>query len=387
MRGGRGCSRGAKVLLLHTWPINVHEPSDLRTMAFALTLWTDHSSNERQLSGFEIVTHADRTSLPEAKGRRSSARSHPALHLHMSPFNLADLSCTNILPLLLFARHQSPVVPLLGLAYRGGEYVDAHVHPDVACPPDDEAHAVSLLIHWRWPWGWRCGRCHHSVHTRSAARPRQLRCAACGDRRSVTAGTALQKKHDLPRWFAAAIAMGAARQASARRFGMAWKCNYKTAWSTMQVLRQVSPALRDPQDQKGTWTACHDSHACRPDQPRGDQRRDPRRNRHPRFGGFVAMGPHAVYFVEHHQSRSFSRAVQQLAFPTGAIPSDAKVLSRHARAVLFEVHRTVSLRWAKRYLDALAQRATWIRQGDSPAARLLVDAVQGPPRPWATVPP
>jgi DNA-directed RNA polymerase subunit RPC12/RpoP len=305
----------------------------------------------------------------------------------MQTFNLANFSSVNILPILLLARQGCPVVPLLGLAYRDGEYVDAHVHPDLERPPDDETEAVSLLIGWRWPWGWRCERCHHRVHTRSAARPRQIRCAGCGDRRSVTAGTALQKKHDLPRWFAAAIALGSARQASARRFAIVWDCNYKTAWSTMHVLRKLSPAPREPHDQKGTWTACHDSHACRTNQPRGEQRWDPRRNRHPRFGGFLAMGPNAVYFVEHQQSRSFSRVVQQLAFPTGAVPSDAKVLSRHGRAVIAEVHRTVSTRWAKRYLDALAQRATWIRQGDSPAARMLNDALRAPPRPWAAVAP
>jgi DNA-directed RNA polymerase subunit RPC12/RpoP len=310
----------------------------------------------------------------------------------MRTFNLADLSSFNILPLILVDRHQRPVVPLLGLAFRDGAFVDAHVHPDFQRPPDDETQAVTALIRLRWPHGWKCGRCGHGVHTRSTARPRQLRCASCGERRSVTAGTALDKKHDLPRWFAAAIALGAARQASARRFAIAWRCNYKTAWATMHLLRKESAALRDPRDLGGTWTACHDTHGCRPNKPLGTRvvrrRRGLRwRSPPPRFAGFVAVGPNAVYFAERRRWSQLNRAVPQLSMPTSNVPNDARVVSRHGRLVLSLVHRTVSMRWVQRYLDALAQRATWVRRGLCPSAMLLVAATAAGCCPWETVPP
>jgi hypothetical protein len=303
----------------------------------------------------------------------------------MRNFNLADLSCVDILEPLLAHRRDRPVVPLLGLAHRGGAYSDAHVHPDLERPPEDEAQAVTLLIQIRWPFGWRCS-CGHRAYTRSAARPRQIRCAQCGDRRSVTSGTALDKKHDLCRWFAAAIALGSARQASARRFALVWGCDYKTAWATLHVLRRCSAAQRDPQEHRGAWVTCHATHGCRPDQPRGGAARSPWRDRHPRFTGYIAVGPNAVYFAERLQWHALRRAVKHVNLPIDT-PNDARVIAHHGRLVLAEVHRTVSVRWVQRYLDALAQRATWIRRGDGPSVRLLHAVMKEPRSPWTAIVP
>lgn len=290
------------------------------------------------------------------------------------------LGCPFPVPSLL---HGLPA-PFLGFLsmQRVGPRELADCHVQLHTIPATEAEAAERFAALRWPNGWRCPSCGHAEYGTNASRPRERICRGCGARRSVTAGTGLHKKHDLRRWFAAAIVLGSGRQASARAFAAEWGCDVKTAWSTLHALRAVQAAVtawRPRQEAHQQRVVCRV--VCRADRPtRRPRRLNDGATRRPdgRWTQGRTVVAHAGGLAWTEEP---SRAAQRAPF------GEAAAVARYCAGVLLRVHRTVSPRWIGRYRDALLARVLVARVGQCARTAWLVWAAQAPPRGWTEVVP
>ena len=315
-------------------------------------------------------------------GRPPSAQPRYRVRMCLDPDQLHD---RDPLDDLLRERTTRPVMAALGLRRRALEILDAHTDPSFERPPGSEEEAVRLVIALRWPFGWRCDRCAHTSFTLSPSRPRQARCTRCARRRSVTSGTALQKKHDLCRWFAASMVVGAARQGSAHRFARAWGCMPRTALLTFHLLRRmakVAPVVAvGPKDEPASSVT-----RCRPDAY--DLRRALPRNHNAPPGRPLELRRYIVCTPTRLVAMSdVPFRVHRVVGPPRP-GREAGVHALHLRRILHRVHRTVSPRWHHRYLCALAWRSQLARTGTCPRrafvaaalhARCLTYAALAPP--------
>lgn len=248
-------------------------------------------------------------------------------------------------------------------------------HVQLAAVPASEREAADRFAALRWPGGWRCSGCGCRRYTSGASRPRQRRCCACGLRRSVTAGSSLARKHDLRRWFAAAMVLGGAQQGSALAFSEAWPCARNTAFTTMHLLRKCVPTPTEPPPSTDPSREVVVVAAS--------ARRDKRTKRKlPMNVGLMRDSAGALATVAAVvKARGQLWSTGSAGAPRGASDGEAAALAAHVVGVIDRVHRSVSPRWVERYRQLLVYRMRVARAGGCARTQLLALAAAGPPTP------
>lgn len=103
-----------------------------------------------------------------------------------------------------------------------------------------EDACVEVLRRWKYPDGFRCGRC---AGTKSWTLPRRRleECASCGFQSSLTAGTLFHKtRKPLSMWFAALFLFVSSKQGiSAMELGRQLALREATAWTWLHKIRGV----------------------------------------------------------------------------------------------------------------------------------------------------
>ncbi|HZG88253.1 IS1595 family transposase [Paenibacillus sp.] len=101
---------------------------------------------------------------------------------------------------------------------------------------------VQFFYQRKWPDGFRCPRCGHSIAYTIHSEKRSLplyQCQACKHQTTLTAGTALERSRTpLEKWAVAIQAMSRDESINAVQLMGIIAVTYKTAWSMLRKLRQ-----------------------------------------------------------------------------------------------------------------------------------------------------